>query len=90
MKIIYPLPKHLRFVIGFNSKAQLGMQRAEALLQEGTIILGQRPRVTVIENKAWQPIIDSNRASETVHNQNALLEFRGRTHLPIVHSPMVK
>jgi hypothetical protein len=39
MKIIYPLPKHLRFVIGFNSKAQLGMQRPEALLQEVAIML---------------------------------------------------
>jgi hypothetical protein len=56
-------------VIGVNCKAQLGMQQPEALLQEVAIILGQRPRTTVVENNAWQLFIDSNRTSETVHDQ---------------------
>jgi hypothetical protein len=50
------------------------MQAPEAALQEVEIILCQRPGMTVVENNAWQLFIDSNRASEVVHDQKALLD----------------
>jgi hypothetical protein len=43
MKIVYALPKNLRFVISFDSEAQSGMQSPETLLQTLIDVLNHLP-----------------------------------------------